>query len=117
MVATGRPKTVNTNIGLMYPSDYGYAASSITCPKTEITLGDYNNDGCYNQNWLFMDASEWTISHNRSNSYHVWYVDYNGNVDYYGADLEFDVRPVLYLKSTIIVVSGDGTSENPYIIE
>lgn len=86
-------------IGLMYASDYGYAMSS---------TNDYKN------NWLFTKGLEWTMTA-RSSSYPV-NVDFPGGLysdfAYYG----YAVRPVLYLKSNVYVISGDGSEGNPYKI-
>ena len=85
-------------IGLMYTSDYGYAM----------------NNGPKN-NWLFTKGYEWTMTA-YSSSYPVG-VDASGglfgDVSAYNG---FAVRPVLYLKSNVYVISGDGSEGNPYKI-
>ena len=81
-------------IGLMYASDYGYAMNS--------------------GNWLFTKGYEWTMTA-YSSSYPV-YVDFSGGLNYYNAYIGYAVRPVLYLKSNVYVVSGDGSEGNPYKI-
>ena len=48
---SGRPTETSSYIGLMYPSDYGYAVLSSTCQRTKA-LYNYYSSGCYNQNWL-----------------------------------------------------------------
>lgn len=84
-------------IGLMYASDYGYAM----------------NNG-YKNNWLFTKGYEWTMTA-YSSSYPVFVRDdgvLNANFTYFG----YAVRPVLYLKSNVYVISGDGSEGNPYKI-
>ena len=84
-------------IGLMYASDYGYAM----------------NNG-YKNNWLFTKGYEWTMTA-YSSSYPVVVRDFGdltGSIASYG----FAVRPVLYLKSNVYVISGDGSEGNPYKI-
>lgn len=83
-------------IGLMYASDYGYAV----------------NNG-YKNNWLFTKGFEWTMT-DYSSSYPVYVVDY-GELDFATSD-GYAVRPVLYLKSNVYVISGDGSEGNPYKI-
>ena len=84
-------------IGLMYASDYGYAM----------------NNG-YKNNWLFTKGYEWTMT-TYSSSYPVS-VYVNGVVNYVSAYIGYAVRPVLYLKSNVYVISGDGSEGNPYKI-
>lgn len=86
-------------VGLMYASDYGYAMNS-------------TND-CKN-NWLFTKGREWTMTARNASNPVVVYSDggFSGYPAYYG----YAVRPVLYLKSNVYVVSGDGSEGNPYKI-
>ena len=86
-------------IGLMYASDYGYAVNS---------TNDYKN------NWLFTKGYEWTMT--AYSSSHPVSVNYNGGLIYNDASGGYAVRPVLYLKSNVYVVSGDGSEGNPYKI-
>ena len=84
-------------IGLMHASDYGYAMNS----------GSKNN-------WLFTKGYEWTMTaYNASNPVNVYY---NGALDIYDAYSGYAVRPVLYLKSNVYVISGDGSEGKPYKI-
>lgn len=84
-------------IGLMYASDYGYAM----------------NNG-YKNNWLFTKGDEWTMT--AYNSSGPVRVNYFGGLNYVIASNGFAVRPVLYLKSNVYVISGDGSEGNPYKI-
>ena len=84
-------------IGLMYASDYGYAV---------------NND--YKNNWLFTKGYEWTMTA-YSSSYPVSVYN-SGGLSNANASYGFAVRPVLYLKSNVYVISGDGSEGNPYKI-
>ena len=84
-------------VGLMYASDYGYAMN-----------------GRYKDNWLFTKGYEWTMSaYSSSNPVNV---TFHGGLRSYSAYLGYAVRPVLYLKSNVYVVSGDGSEGNPYKI-
>ena len=100
-------------IGLMYVSDYGYAASrnywaaALTC---------YNN--AINSNWMYLDSTEWTIS--RFSDSHVFTFS-SGCLtemgDYTFSLFPVSVRPVFYLKENVTYVSGDGSKENPIQID
>ena len=49
--------TYSAKIGLMYVSDYGYAAS-----PANWSTALYNYDNATNNNWMYMGTYEWTIS-------------------------------------------------------
>ena len=106
-------------IGLMYPSDYGYATSGGGTTNRESCLSKelYNwpND-CKNNNYLYnFNLYQWTITHysgSSSGAFQIYYnVDYNG-VNIYGNV----VSPSLYLKYSLQITGGDGTQENPYTL-
>ena len=104
----------DAKIGLMYVSDYGYAAS----PENWTTeLSNYGNYTNINNNWMFMSGIEWTIS-----SYVTTSIDYTFIIMSDGAFASFRplaplmVRPSFYLNSDVQYVSGDGSLSNPYRI-
>ena len=97
-------------IGLMYVSDYGFAAS----PDYWTTaLKEYNS--AKSTNWL-AGLIEWTISPYLSRSTYVFNLDSSGLLTSYNANRGYSARPVFYLNSNITYVSGDGTESNPYRI-
>ena len=105
------PTTYSDEIGLMYPSDYGYAAS----PDAWTTdLRDYDNSTITSNNWLYMGLVEWTITPTSSYSSSVFYVYYNGTLFYDPANRGYAARPVFYLGSNVELNGGTGTSSDPY---
>ena len=107
-------KTVNAKVGLMYVSDYGYAASS---SAWSTALSSYNNANITANNWMYMGLYEWTLAPRADGSNSAFRVRNGGNVTYSSVhNTAFGVRPVLYLKSTIGYVSGSGTISSPILI-
>ena len=105
------PTTYTDEVGLMYPSDYGYAAS----PDAWITdLRSYNNSTITANNWLYMGLVEWTLTPRSSYSNPVFSVITVGYLFDRGAILEYAVRPVFYLESNVSLQGGSGTSSDPY---
>ena len=112
-------------IGLMYPSDYGYATSGGSTTNRSSCLAKelYNWDSssysyCKSNDWLYDSSTvQWTLTPYSSNSHSVFYVYYNGNVisNSY-ARLSNAVRPSVYLKSNIAISGGDGSESNPYTL-
>lgn len=109
-----RATTWTGKVGLMYPSDYAYATDLSVCTKTG---NEYNNANCKSNDWLFNSASQWTIAPNSSGAYYVFIVHSPGDVGYSTASNAYGVRPAVYLKSNAAIVSGEGTSSNPYQLE
>ena len=107
--------TYNAKIGLMYVSDYGYAAS----PNNWNTiLYNYDNDTNRNINWIYMGLYDWTITRYSINEGNVFVINTNGSVIYASPiDNVLAVRPTFYLNSDVAYISGTGTSSNPYIID
>lgn len=103
-------KTANAKVGLMYASDYGFAASQANWTNT---LGNYYNDTNIDNNWLFRGVWEWTISRDSDNSNYAFYVHGNGRVYNYGVYYAYSVRPVFYLESGVTYAGGTGSSSDP----
>ncbi len=99
-------------IGLMYPSDYGYAAGS-SCLST--TLWNYG-DGCQNSDYLYNSGEyEWLQAPNVSDSFYATLLVSTGRVNAkYSKGSPYEVHPVLYLSSDVKITSGDGSQNNPF---
>ena len=120
-VYSGHATTWTGKIGLMYPSDYGYATSgnSTTDRATCLAKEIYNWDSasnCYSNDYLYKsDYSQWTLVHNSSYSNYVFDVS---TVGFVGFGTVYDtrvIRPVAFLKSNISITNvGIGTAESPY---
>ena len=110
-------------IGLMYPSDYGYATSGgdttdrVACLATGLSNWDESSfSDCKNNDWLFNNSAQWTLTHGTTNSRNVNYVDASGRLTRAYASNPRDIRPSIYLKSNIAVMGGDGTIDSPFEI-
>ena len=103
----------STKIGLMYPSDYGYAAYPDAW-TTNLYL--YNSSTIKENNWLYMRLYEWTMTPSSSAFSIVFFLSYSGFLHSSHAYSGYSVRPVFYLKSNISYVSGDGTKDSPFRI-
>ena len=126
------PSSVYAKVGLMYPSDYGYATvggtttNKSSCRAKELhNWSDSSFSDCKNNDWLFTSQSsfissgEWLLSPSSSSSYGASRLNSTGYVNLNYSVLgnpQFAVRPTFYLDSSIlkIVGTGDGSSSNPY---
>ena len=115
-VYSGRPTSTTGYIGLMYPSDYGYSVLSSSCERT-TNLSSYDSANCAGQSWLYGKGYEWTLTPRSSNSNNVFYLYIIGRVNYNNASNGYGSRPVLYLDASVYKIDGDGSLNNPYIVE
>ena len=103
--------THDAKIGLMYASDYGFAAD----PSAWTTkLNSYSSNT--SKNWLYLGSNDWTISRYSDNSTYAFVVSNAGYVSGNRAYNDHGVRPSFNLESTITYSSGIGTKSNPIII-
>ena len=110
---TDNATTYSAKIGLMYVSDYGFAASP---DAWTLTMSSYNNTTATNNNWMYMGLYEWTISRNADYSYSAFSVYNGGNVDYDDVDSDNGVRASFNLESSVSYVSGSGSMSDPIVI-
>ena len=123
-VYSGRSTSWVGKIGLMYPSDYGYATSGGTTTDRNTCLNkqlfNWNSSDfsdCKNNDWIFNSSYQWTITPRASSAYLVFCLFNTGYVHSNSANFTYGVRPVVFLKSNIKIVDGDGSSSNPYILQ
>ena len=109
------PSDGTSKIGLMYASDYGFAASPSAWTKTLFNYdgNDVNGTSIITINWMYMGHSEWTISPYSSSSGGVFFLDDDGYVSYYTTTYGYGSRPVLYLKASVLYAGGLGTKDSP----
>ena len=91
-----------------------------TCSNSQkgtITLLDmetYKKTG-NTKSFINNKTTFWLNNTNTENNY--WYIDEVGAVGLGTENVAHNVRPVVTLKKEIKLISGDGTLDNPYIIE
>ncbi|MBE6156883.1 MAG: hypothetical protein E7161_03960 [Firmicutes bacterium] len=96
----------------MSPSDYGYAALQSECASTQLT----SYSSCASNNWL-SGNSEWLISNINYAEAEEWLMQFTvisvneeGNIIKIHSGGSEPYRPVVYLKSNVII-TNDGTGE------
>ena len=118
IVAPAENTTYDAKIGLMYVSDYGFAAS-----PSAWTTTLYNYDGndakgtsIKTINWMYMGYYDWMISRDSDYSGIAFIVYDDGRVNYYYVSSNYGVRPSFNLLSSITYVSGSGSAVDPILI-
>ena len=130
---SGNPEYVFAQVGLMYPSDYGYATvggsttNKARCRAKELyNWDDSSYSDCKNNDWLFTsqvtswgsNKTEWLISPNASGSSNASGLNSTGFVNATNSVRysQCAVRPTFYLDSSLKIVGGLGTKDNAYRI-
>ena len=103
----------SAKIGLMYASDYGFAAAPSAWTST---LYDYDGEVIKSANWMYLGAIEWTISRRADDSGFAFIVGDDGYVGNGSVYFNYAVRPVFNLSSSVNYASGSGTAADPILI-
>ena len=118
IVAPAENTTYDAKIGLMYASDYGFAAS-----PSAWTTTLYNYDGndakgtsIKTINWMYMGYYDWTMSRLSASSSSAFVVYRDGDVGDGVVSDDYGVRPSFNLSSSITYVSGSGSAVDPILI-
>lgn len=120
-VYDGYATTWTGSIGLMYPSDYGYATDGGSTGRDACLSNNLNiciNSDCRENNWLYdSSAAQWTLTPEPYSAF-VFTVSDNGCL---GTNNAFNQHneytatyPAAYLSSNVKITGGTGTSSDPY---
>ena len=109
-------------VGMIYSSDYGYATSGGTTTNRASCLSnalytwkDSSINDCMENNWLYKNEWYWTLTISTVDS-GVFSGTSNGTIVAYDVFESNKIFPVVFLKSTVKIVSGSGTKSSPYIL-
>ena len=124
--------TYTAKVGLMYVSDYYYAAeakywsysgyATINMPDSNGNYGeDYDYRAAINDNWMYSGIHELTISRLSDYTTDVFDVYFTGNIGNSNVNGDIfngiGVRPVFYLNTDVQIYEGHaGTVSDPYRI-
>ena len=114
-----RTTTWTGYIGLPYGTDWAYASSESVCETNMQTKDDSNVYICKNNNWMQRNTWAWYLSPvgNLSYAFNAWSVSDGGGAGSNSAASSYAVAPSIYLKSNVLIESGNGTSSNPYTLK
>ena len=100
-------------IALPYITDYAYASSENDCNTKMVQSPTYK---CKNNNWMQRSTWAWYLSPYAvaAGAFDVWDVNSNGSVSNGTAANSNAVAPSIYLKSSVLMKGGSGTSSDPY---
>ena len=103
-------------VALPYVTDWAYASSESVC-ETNMKKQDSSNAYiCKNNNWMQRSSYTWYLSPVAHGSYadNAWGVIGDGGAHNGLAAYSYAVVPSIYLKSSVLMKGGLGTSTDPY---
>lgn len=122
----GNKQTWDGKVALIYPSYYMYASSACynddTIKASDINGSytsntDYSSNKCMSTNWLLdTNSSYWTLSPSTKNKSSTMFVSNGAYVSNFLVYTYEWLRPSVYLNTKVNYVSGDGTKNNPFVI-
>ena len=108
--------TYDAKIGLMYVSDYYYAAGPSAWTLVGYSSSNPTTDYrvATSINWMYMGIDDWTLTRDTSNSEMMFGIYRSGYVisGFAGIDY-YSVRPVFNLNTSVTYASGSGTQSDP----
>ena len=111
-----RNDKVTAKIGLMYVSDYAFAAEP---SAWTTTLDSYSAATITAVNWMYMGLIEWTMTRNSASTSYInvlqitGYIWGNGGAMISYARDAIALRQTFYLKSSVNYASGTGSKSDP----
>ena len=115
------PATWIGKIALIYPSDYGLSTSgeSIEQKNTclQITMNNWSSSGsypfCYKNSWLALSNFYFITPVEKR---YIYFISLNSNFAVRAENAEHIriIKPSLYLTKNIKIISGTGTSTDPF---
>ena len=124
--AVPRNTTWVGKVGLMYPSDYGYATSGGSATNKEgclyTALYSWGYEGvsdCKDNDWLYVPGQfRWTLTSFATymNANIAFYMNHALDVNHTVISDFINVVPAVFLKTNVRIESGNGTMDSPYIL-
>ncbi len=95
----------------LYPEEYLNASTESTC-----NLSLVNGYQCRNQNYIYNGQDTRLLNVSSSNPSLFFGLSKSGNLYTFSENPIYGVRPVVTLIKNVIITSGNGTQNNPFVI-
>ena len=114
-----RTPTWSGKVGLVYPSDLGYATDLSLC-DSQLDSRYVSSSLCYRNVWIrgiFKTISPSINSSKWGGGSTVFEVSISSNLlSYSNAAGSSYIYPSIYLKPNVVITEGNGTEDNPYVL-
>ena len=120
-----RKTTWTGYIGLISPSDYGYAIGGGSQNRTtcmDSTIYEWGNpmfSSCYSNNWIYDSShNQWTLFPHgvKTFAYTALYILSFGSMGFEKVSTSYAIFPTVFLNASVKIVGGVGTQESPFEI-
>ncbi len=100
----------NEKVGLLNASDYQNASLSTGCTNIK-------SQECGNYNYLANsdEINTWLLNSSSENNYKVFYI--LNTINESSASSTKRINPVIYITNKSIIVNGNGTKDNPFVVK
>ena len=101
----------NQMIGLLTVSDYLNASLDTNCKMT-------TDRSCQNYNYLKLKESDWwLVTSSLASTYSSYAVRSSGYIGSYNSSNTKKIRPVIMLNNNVMIKSGNGSVDSPYLLK
>ena len=101
--------------GELFHPDYGFVEEDFTVLKRRSATG---TPYAFAQGLRMIEGNSWYWTTDWRAPGRRWIVGDNGHISVSGLDREGGIRPICYVKTDMIqITGGDGTKDNPFIFE
>ena len=114
-----RTTTWTGYIALPYITDYAYASNESICETNMLAQESSNTYICRSNNWIYSKYNVWYLASYAAFGFAnaSFFIHANGKLLNRIVSADYNVFPSIYLKSNVLIESGNGTSNDPYILK
>ena len=114
-----RTTTWTGYIALPYITDYAYASNESICETNMLAQDSSNTYICRSNNWIYSKYNVWYLASYAAFGFAnaSFFIHANGKLLNRIVSADYNVFPSIYLKSNVLIESGNGTSNDPYILK
>ena len=114
-----RTTTWTGYIALPYITDYAYASNESICETNMQAQDSSNTYICRSNNWIYSKYNVWYLAPYAAFDFAnaSFFIHANGKSLNRIVSADYNVFPSIYLKSNVLIESGNGTSDSPYILK
>ena len=114
-----RTTTWTGYIALPYITDYAYASNESICETNMLAQDSSNTYICRSNNWIYSKYNVWYLASYAAFGFAnaSFFIHANGKLLNRIVSADYNVFPSIYLKSNVIIESGNGSESNPYMLK
>ena len=111
---------ITTNKGILINNDLKYPIALLSIDEAVMSgITSWSSENNDMKSYLYLDSSWWTMNQSASGTdEHFYFYIYLNFIDAYGMpESPKSIRPVINLRSDVLIESGNGTESKPYIVK